>query len=48
MQQEDLAPDAITFAYLLKACGRVNAADRGNQIHLVIVRNGLLESCIVS
>ncbi|KAH7434235.1 hypothetical protein KP509_06G006800 [Ceratopteris richardii] len=47
MQHEGLYPDVVTFTYILKACGRVNAAYRGAEIHVEMVRNKMLEGCSV-
>ena len=47
MQQEDLSPDWVTFACILKACGTIRAAEKGEQIHDEINRQGLLENNIV-
>ncbi|KAI5065567.1 hypothetical protein GOP47_0020262 [Adiantum capillus-veneris] len=44
MKQEDIPPDSVTYLSLLKACASIGAADRGEQIHDEIVRQGLLKN----
>ncbi|KAI5065693.1 hypothetical protein GOP47_0020388 [Adiantum capillus-veneris] len=42
MQVEGLWPNSITLAYILKACGNMGAADKGQQIHeQIIMYHGL-------
>ena len=48
MQSDDgIFPNAITFTYILKACGSVRDVEKGIQVHEMIVRRGLLEKDIV-
>ncbi|KAH7443274.1 hypothetical protein KP509_02G028200 [Ceratopteris richardii] len=47
MLEEGLPPNATTFACTLKACGSIKALYKGEQIHEVIVRQGLLRDDIV-
>ncbi|KAH7307843.1 hypothetical protein KP509_22G079900 [Ceratopteris richardii] len=47
MQGAGLSPDAVTFACILKACGSIGAADKGERIHDEIAYQGLLESDVV-
>ena len=42
MQEEGILADAITFIFILKACGIVGAIDKGKQIHEEIVNRNLL------
>ncbi|KAH7293982.1 hypothetical protein KP509_28G051100 [Ceratopteris richardii] len=42
MIHEGHAPDAMTFACVLKACGSIGADAKGKEIHADIVRNGML------
>eukprot|EP00250_Pteridium_aquilinum_P018843 c24218_g12_i1 orf=1-438(+) len=43
MQLEGFSPDAVTFVCILKACGNIKAAHKGQEIHAEIVKMGLLE-----
>ncbi|KAI5070742.1 hypothetical protein GOP47_0015085 [Adiantum capillus-veneris] len=43
MQSEGFAPDAITFASILKASGTTGAAVKGQEIHAMVVGDGLLD-----
>ncbi|KAH7364964.1 hypothetical protein KP509_18G001000 [Ceratopteris richardii] len=47
MQANGMFPDAVTFASVLKACGSVQAAELGEQIHDEIIRQGLLRTDVV-
>ncbi|KAI5072845.1 hypothetical protein GOP47_0012951 [Adiantum capillus-veneris] len=47
MQQEGLTPDAVTFACILKACGLIRAADKGEAIRNEITRQGMLGNDVV-
>lgn len=47
MQREGFSPDEVTFVCVLKACGTIGAVDKGEQIHEVIARQGLLDNNIV-
>ena len=42
MQSEGIAPNAVTFCCVLKACGNVQTLDKGREIHDAIARNGFL------
>ena len=42
MQIEGFSPNMVTFTCLLKACGSIESADNGQQIHSEIVKQGLL------
>ncbi|KAI5055238.1 hypothetical protein GOP47_0030383 [Adiantum capillus-veneris] len=41
MKDEGLSPDLVSFACLLKACGGVRAAEKGERVHAEIVSKGL-------
>ncbi|KAI5084976.1 hypothetical protein GOP47_0001145 [Adiantum capillus-veneris] len=47
MQREGIAPNAVTFVGILKACAIVGAIDKGKELHDEISRNGLLEHDLV-
>jgi pentatricopeptide repeat protein len=47
MQSEGIAPDAVTFICILKACGITRAIGKGKQIHDEIMDRGLLRSSII-
>ena len=47
MQQEGLSPKAVTYTCILKACGIVGAAKKGEQTHNEIFRQGLLGNDIM-
>ncbi|KAH7290222.1 hypothetical protein KP509_30G037100 [Ceratopteris richardii] len=42
MLHEGLSPDAVTFVGVLKACGNIKAAAKGERFHDEIIRKGLL------
>eukprot|EP00250_Pteridium_aquilinum_P021176 c25050_g14_i1 orf=1-204(-) len=42
MQREGLCPDTLTFSCILKVCGSLGATEKGNKIHVEIVKKGLL------
>eukprot|EP00250_Pteridium_aquilinum_P022500 c25392_g4_i4 orf=1-273(+) len=42
MQREGILPDAVTYACILKACGSIGAAEKGEEIHTEVHRQGLL------
>ncbi|KAI5060789.1 hypothetical protein GOP47_0025209 [Adiantum capillus-veneris] len=44
MQHEGISPNSVTFGCILKACGSIRALSKGEQIHDVIKRQGLLET----
>lgn len=46
MQRFGFCPDAVTFACILKACGNINALNKGQKLHAQIVRNHLMEGHI--
>ncbi|KAI5081309.1 hypothetical protein GOP47_0004492 [Adiantum capillus-veneris] len=47
MQHKKITPNAVTYASILKACGRIGAINKGKKIHDEISRQGLLEHDIV-
>ena len=47
MKREGVSPNAVTFASILKACGNQGILDKGQEIHLEIVRDGLLEKDVM-
>ena len=47
MQSEGLSPDAIILTSILKACGNIKAAEKGQEIHSNITPGGLLETNII-
>jgi hypothetical protein len=47
MQDEGTAPNAITFASMLKACGCIGSLQKGEQIHAQVSIQGLVEKDIV-
>ena len=47
MRSEGLAPDAVTFTAMLKACGRTRSIDKGREIHIELVKFGLEGSPII-
>ena len=42
MQCDGIAPDAVTFLCMLKACGNIGAVETGERLHMDIVEEGLL------
>ena len=46
MYYEGISPDDITFACILKACGNIGDAGKGQEIHEEITSRGLLEKDI--
>lgn len=46
MKLEGFSPDAVTFLSILKACGSLGAAYKGQEIHAECVRDGLLDEDI--
>ncbi|KAI5073952.1 hypothetical protein GOP47_0011965 [Adiantum capillus-veneris] len=42
MESDGLSPDAITYTYILKACGITRDMDRGEKLHDEIISKGLL------
>ncbi|KAH7301556.1 hypothetical protein KP509_23G032000 [Ceratopteris richardii] len=44
MQQERVSPNAVTMLSVLKACGSIGAADKGEQFHDEINRQGWLKT----
>lgn len=42
MQYEGIFPNSITFSCILKACGSLQAADRGSEIHSELIMRGML------
>ncbi|KAH7439192.1 hypothetical protein KP509_04G048900 [Ceratopteris richardii] len=47
MQNKGLVPNELTFTFALKACGMLGAADKGEEIHEIIAKQGLLDHDIV-
>ena len=47
MQQEGFSPDKFTFTCVLKACGRLGAFDKGEEVHIQIVRQRLLQKDVL-
>lgn len=47
MQREGIAPNAVSYACILKSCGNLRAYDKGKQIHDEIDRQGLLQNDLV-
>lgn len=45
---DDINPDEVMCAYILKACGDIGAIHQGNQILIDIIESGLDEGAIVS
>ncbi|KAH7426009.1 hypothetical protein KP509_11G081200 [Ceratopteris richardii] len=44
MKHRGFSPDGDTFAYILKACGSIGAAAKGEEIHGEIILRGLLQT----
>ncbi|PKA48887.1 Pentatricopeptide repeat-containing protein [Apostasia shenzhenica] len=44
----DCRPDAATFSFLLKACGRAATAEKSREVHGTIFRSGFASNLIVS
>ncbi|KAI5065682.1 hypothetical protein GOP47_0020377 [Adiantum capillus-veneris] len=44
MQHEGLFPDIVTFICVVKACSSIGALEKGIEIHVEVVRKGLLGS----
>jgi pentatricopeptide repeat protein len=42
MQKDRVLPDETTFVYLLKACGHICDAKKGQELHHEVVRRGLM------
>ncbi|KAI5076875.1 hypothetical protein GOP47_0008940 [Adiantum capillus-veneris] len=47
MRSEGVAPDAITYACAVKACGKLRALYQGQELHAEVVIHGLLELDVV-
>ncbi|KAH7420734.1 hypothetical protein KP509_13G019600 [Ceratopteris richardii] len=47
MGDDGLSPDEVTFLSVLKACGNIGIAERGEQIHNEIRKTGLLSKSIM-
>ncbi|KAI5058831.1 hypothetical protein GOP47_0027001 [Adiantum capillus-veneris] len=47
MEEEGVPPNAITYSYILKACGNLGEIDQGTEVHADIARRGLIERDIV-
>jgi pentatricopeptide repeat protein len=46
MIYEGLSPNVVTFICVLKACASIGAIEKGNDIHVIILREGMLEKNI--
>ncbi|KAH7287740.1 hypothetical protein KP509_32G071400 [Ceratopteris richardii] len=44
MQTSGVCPDEVTFVYILKACGSIKALEKGEELHDLIIREGMLEN----
>ncbi|KAH7433220.1 hypothetical protein KP509_07G059900 [Ceratopteris richardii] len=44
MQASGVCPDEVTFVYILKACGSIKALEKGEELHDLIIREGMLEN----
>ncbi|KAI5076871.1 hypothetical protein GOP47_0008936 [Adiantum capillus-veneris] len=47
MQSEGIYPDAITFSCILIACGSVGSAEKGQRLHIEVIKLGLVEEDMV-
>jgi pentatricopeptide repeat protein len=47
LKQEHLAPNAVTFSCILKACASIGAIDKGRQIHDEIASNDMMKNDVV-
>ena len=47
MQKEGCSPNPVTFVCLLKACSNIRAAEKGREIHAVVVTEGLLKNNVI-
>ncbi|KAI5069866.1 hypothetical protein GOP47_0016167 [Adiantum capillus-veneris] len=47
MLDQGLSPNAVTYLCILKACGTIQAVDKGEEIHAELGRQGLLEKDLV-
>ena len=43
MQEDGIAPNTITYFSSLKACGSIRGFEQGEELHIEIVKKGLLE-----
>ncbi|KAH7288105.1 hypothetical protein KP509_31G012200 [Ceratopteris richardii] len=48
MQSDGLSLDGVAYACALKACGSVQAVDKGKEIHCEIIRQGLLTNIVLA
>ena len=46
MQHEGIHPEAIIYAFALKACGNIGLIEKGQKLHIGIERNGWLQKDI--
>ncbi|KAI5067830.1 hypothetical protein GOP47_0018358 [Adiantum capillus-veneris] len=46
MEPEGIAPDVVTLVCSLKACGTLGCLSRGEELHIEIVKKGLLEGSV--
>ncbi|KAH7289752.1 hypothetical protein KP509_30G017600 [Ceratopteris richardii] len=47
MKDDNVTPDAITYACILKACGSMSALNQAKEVHDEIVRQGLLANNVI-
>ena len=47
MQNEGFLPDVVTFSSVLKACSDVGSLEKGEEIHMEVRKQGLLENSTV-
>ncbi|KAM0848092.1 hypothetical protein ACQ4PT_054598 [Festuca glaucescens] len=45
---EGMVPDNLTFPFVVKACGRINALKEGKQMHNHVLKYGLLSDIFIS
>ncbi|KAH7365848.1 hypothetical protein KP509_18G049200 [Ceratopteris richardii] len=43
MQEMGYFPDAVTFMCILKACGSISAIEKGQKVHVQVLKEGLLD-----
>ena len=46
-EEDDIFPDAVTFICILKACGNMGLIGMGEEIHIEVRNNGLIEKDIL-
>ncbi|KAH7365854.1 hypothetical protein KP509_18G049300 [Ceratopteris richardii] len=47
MQNEGISPDAVTIVCALNACGSVGIVSKGQQLHALIIKEGMLDTNVV-